>query len=735
MSKKIFEAKKNTFFSKIVNNVVKYAKELKFKTIITIALVVSITVPTTIISIINIISLTSTVNNITTEIFTSNLKSFMNTMDLYIEKYYGELLYENDMIVDKNGKNIKNQNDMIDEMQNELGIDVSIFARQGDSFVRVVTTIKKDGVRIIDTALNNKKAFDTIMKKEEYIGEAMISDKPYITIYTPLVDEYEDFVFGILFIGIEKENVYKITRASVTKSEILVLVVMILLIISILLASNRILNSIFRQINDLQLKLKEITKGDLTIKFNKDNINTKTEIGGLMFSVAEMTDTLKNMNQKIYTAAIILTKNLKDLFNSTNIVKDSANTQAVTVEETSGNFESLNKIIKLISDESKQANEYTDQAFDKAQKGMESMKLLEGEMQKIENSSHEITNIIAMINDIAEQTHLLSLNASIESARAGEAGKGFNIVAGEIRKLAEKSTTAASQIHKLISNNNKVIKEGVRHTIDTTENLKQISTANELIAELVKTITTEIEKLNLSSNEILSAIGNISNIAQSNLSVSEEVSQNMDDILLQTMELQRFVGQFDVRSDKTKEAQKQIEEILKVKLIDVERILKDFGDSFLPTGEVVSLGGYDVQELQIGKTKVTNNPELVDRIAERTGTSVTIFQTVEDGLIRVATTIKNFNNTRAVGTKIGTDSKVYKTVMGKETYFGRAFVVNTWYVAVYKPIIDETGYIFGVLYMGIPEEDEVSEKLKEKDEYSVDIVSGPDVYQNGNEQK
>ena len=734
MSKKIFEFKKKNFFHNIINSIIKLGTEMKFRTIITVVVIVSITVPTIIISIVSISNLISTVDSITSNIFTSNIQSCMNTMHVYIEKYYGELLYNNGIITDSNGKNIRNQNDIIDKIRDDLNVDITIFIRQNDDFIRIATTIKKDGVRVVDTMLDNSgKAYKSMMNQKEYIGNALILDKPYITAYKPLIDEDEEFVFGILFIGIEKEYIRKNTMASVTKSIILLLTIMSVLVLTILLISNRVLFNLFRQINDLQLKLKEIAKGDLTIKFDKNNSEKKNEIGKLIQSVAEMTDTLKNINQKIYTAAIILTKNLKDLFNSTSIVKDSANTQAVTVEETLGNFESLNKIIKIISNESKQANSYTEQAFDKAHKGMESMKHLEGEMQKIENSSHEITNIIAMINDIAEQTHLLSLNASIESARAGEAGKGFNIVAGEIRKLAEKSTTAASQIHQLITNNNKIIKEGVKHTVDTTENLKQISIANELITGLVKTITTEIEKLNLSSSEILTAINNISEIAQSNLNVTEDVSQNMNDILFQTIELQKFVGQFDVRTDKVKESQKQIEEILKVKLIDAEKEMKDIGESFLPTGEFVSLGGYNIQELQLGKIKVTGNSELADRISKKTGTSVTIFQSIEDGLIRVATTVRNFDNSRAIGTKIGADSKIYRTVMEKETYFGRAFVVNTWYVAVYKPIVDETGYIFGVLYMGIPEveEDDTTENLNGKSEYPVNLVSGPDDYNNG----
>ena len=302
-----------------------------------------------------------------------------------------------------------------------------------------------------------------------------------------------------------------------------------------------------------------------------------------------MVDTLKNLNQKIYVAVIILTKNLRSLYKSSNSVKDSANTQAVTVEETQSNFESMNKMVETISNESSKANIYTEQALNKAKLGMESMEKLEGEMTKIESSSQEITNIIEMINEIAEQTNLLSLNASIESARAGEAGKGFNIVAGEIRKLAEKSTTAANRIHELITNNNKIILEGVKYSKNTTNILKEISFSNELITGLVKTITDEVQKVKFSSQEILQAIGNISNIAQANLTDSENVSKTMNDFVKQTLELQKFVGQYDVRNEKIKENQKHIEDILKSKLIEAGKILQEYGDGIF----CILFGGSD----------------------------------------------------------------------------------------------------------------------------------------------
>ncbi|OHD23392.1 MAG: hypothetical protein A2Y34_18710 [Spirochaetes bacterium GWC1_27_15] len=565
----------------------------------------------------------------------------------------------------------------------------------------------KNGVMVIQElikAAQNRGGFvnfvwnkPEISKEVDKIGYAtgfdswewMVGTGLYIDDIQKTVDEFKKDVF--------------IQRLQIIATFFIIAIIFI--VIGWIVSAGIVTRLLIDPLKKLIEKSETIGKGDLTVKFEFDR---KDELGELIKSFSGMVDTLKNLNQKIYIAIIILTKNLRNLFKSANAVRDSANTQAVTVEETLGNFESMNSMVETISNESGKANSYTDQALRKAQQGMDSMQKLEGEMAKIESSSQEITNIIEMINEIAEQTNLLSLNASIESARAGEAGKGFNIVAGEIRKLAEKSTGAANRIHELITNNNKIIQEGVKYSKTTTNILKEISFSNELITGLVKTISDEVHKVKLSSKEILQAINHISFIAQANLSESEKVSGTMNDFVAQTLELQKFVGQFDVRSDKIKENQQHIEEILKSKLIEAGKILQEYGASFLPTGENVPIGNYKVSELQVGKTIVTGSTEIVDSISKRTNTSVTIFQVAEDCLIRVATTVRNFDNSRAIGTIIPSENNIYKTVMDRKEYFGRAFVVNRWYVAVYKPIIDETGFIFGVIYLGIPEEMEIS---------------------------
>jgi methyl-accepting chemotaxis protein len=548
------------------------------------------------------------------------------------------------------------------------------------------------------------------MKRKAVFSDVIENISKFRDTSTFMYDAFKDFMsIELTGYGIIKDNQTKLLNNMAVS----ILILIVLFAFAGLITSLLLSNSITRPIEQLVTRSKTISKGDLTVKF--EDLKRKDEIGNLVRSFASMVDTLKDIIQKIYIAIIILTRNLKTVFQSSNAVKDSANVQAVTVEETHSNFESMNKMVETISNESNKANLYSEQALNRAKIGMESIHKLETEMGKIESSSVEITNIIEMINDIAENTNLLSLNASIESARAGEAGKGFNIVAGEIRKLAEKSTNAANRIHELITNNNRIIQDGVTYAKNTTAELKEIATSNELIAGLVKTITSEIYKVKLSSQEILQAINHISNIAQANLTESEKVFAAMGNFVNQTLELQQFVGQFDIRSEEIKENQQHLEEILNSKLNEAQKVLNEFGQSPIPTGNIVKIGEYKVLEYQIGNTVLTGMSEIVDAISTRTHTSVTVFQPYENRLVSVASTVINFDNSRAIGSVVTSDNIAYKTVMDRKNYFGRTFVVNKWYMAVYMPII--VGDIIAVLYLGISED---TEYAVEKRDFTAD---------------
>ncbi|MCB1191636.1 MAG: methyl-accepting chemotaxis protein [Leptospiraceae bacterium] len=135
-----------------------------------------------------------------------------------------------------------------------------------------------------------------------------------------------------------------------------------------------------------------------------------------------------------------------------------------------------------------------------------------------------------------------------------------------------------------------------------------------------------------------------------------------------------------------------IEEANQISLKITNQITKDEKDVFLPS-------------LKIGGEQILYNYQLVDSIQNLVGGTATVFQVIPDGLLRVSTNVLTKDKKRAVGTYIPKDSPVYKVIMEGETYYGRAYVVNYWYLAAYKPIKTIDGKVIGALYVGVSEKD------------------------------
>lgn len=546
----------------------------------------------------------------------------------------------------------------------------------------VLEVLKDSKSEIVHT-----KSYDDITEKRGHSNFSII----------PIMKDSKVLMCQI--IELDSTDFVDITGKMYLINVISVLIAVLMGIFIVFFIQRRIINPLvlIRDTADVVVK-----RGDLTVKEIHSDI--KDEVGELSWSFFKMINVLKDLVKNVFDAILIITKNLRTLFLSSKAVETSAVEQNGTVEKIIRDFSGLDNLVGTIASESEKANEYVKTALDRVNAGMESMGQLKNEMNEIEKSSVQITDIISMINDIAEQTNLLSLNASIESARAGEAGKGFTIVASEIRKLAEKSGLAAAEIQKLITHNNEIIRVGVQHSTKTVEIFGDISTQNELISGLVKNISEEGQSVRESSSKILQSMNYISTMAKENMNQTEKVAESVNDVVSQILKLQKFAGKFDTRSEEQKNAVVNMEKILANKMEEIDKIFDNQGTSFILTEDHVMVNGNKVTEMRNGKMVITGNNKFIDNVAKTLGTEMTVFQFFDDKLMRVATTIKNFDGSRAVGTTIDRDDEIYKKIIAGEKYFGRSFVVNQWYVAIYSPIFDSMGTPLGAFYLGLQDD-------------------------------
>lgn len=170
-------------------------------------------------------------------------------------------------------------------------------------------------------------------------------------------------------------------------------------------------------------------------------------------------------------------------------------------------------------------------------------------MEKINNTSMEIQNIIGAIEDIAAQTNLLSLNASIEAARAGEAGKGFAVVADQIGKLAAESAQSAVNTRQLIAKSLEEVANGNQITEKTVSVLENIVENMVHFADAAKGASDASNMQADLMSQIKGGVEQISLVIQNNSAAAEETSATSEELAAQSESLKSIVAKFQLRQD------------------------------------------------------------------------------------------------------------------------------------------------------------------------------------------
>lgn len=285
------------------------------------------------------------------------------------------------------------------------------------------------------------------------------------------------------------------------------------------------------------------------------NIATKIEdqyVGEFVSLVTAMRKLNRQLNEtlrSISTSSDQVSIGSSQLAESAQSLAEGATEQAGAIEELTATIENVTNTAANSAKSAESAATMAKEAQDNATKSQADLAELTEAMQRISETSLEIQNIIGDIEDIASQTNLLSLNASIEAARAGDAGRGFGVVADQIGKLADDSARSAVNTRELIAKSIQEVKNGNAITKKTVAVLNDILESMKIFASAAEASNEDSKNMSRMLEEIEKAIEQISEVVQSNSASAEETSATSEELSAQSDTLKELVSKFQLREE------------------------------------------------------------------------------------------------------------------------------------------------------------------------------------------
>jgi len=269
----------------------------------------------------------------------------------------------------------------------------------------------------------------------------------------------------------------------------------------------------------------QISQGDLTIR--PQPLSDKDTLG---IALEQMVDRLRGVVADAMSAAENVSAGSQELSASSEQLSQGATEQASAAEQASASMEEMASNIKQNADNAAQTEKIARQSSKDAETSGEAVQRAVGAMRTIADK-------IGIVQEIARQTDLLALNAAVEAARAGEHGKGFAVVASEVRKLAERSQTAAAEISAVSSDTVKTAQEAGEMLTRLVPDIRKT-------AELVSEISAACREQDIGASQINEAIQQLDKVTQQNAGASEQMSATSEELAAQAEELQTSIAFF-----------------------------------------------------------------------------------------------------------------------------------------------------------------------------------------------
>ncbi len=301
-------------------------------------------------------------------------------------------------------------------------------------------------------------------------------------------------------------------------------------------------------VNDMDEVLGKMAEGNFDIHSSCE-AEYVGEFKGLLEATRKMNHQMNATLNEIKGSSDMVSAGATNLSEAAQALAEGATDQAASIQELQAMISEITSSLNKTASDANNAYEKATQCAQETENSHSEMEVMLDAMNKINQTSKDISNVIVEIEDIARQTNLLSLNAAIEAARAGEAGKGFAVVADQIRTLADQSAQSAVSTKQLIEESISKVEVGNQAAIKTSESLMNVVKLMQTIADNSKEISEMVTREAESVEQADQGIIRISEVVQSNSATAQETSATSQELSAQAVSMDDIVAKFILRQD------------------------------------------------------------------------------------------------------------------------------------------------------------------------------------------
>lgn len=492
--------------------------------------------------------------------------SAISVLDSLEEVNDGAFYISEDDELYKGDYNITQHTRLADELKAASQTDITIF--YGDT--RYMTSVVDEkGERVLRTQAG-EAVVNTVIKggRDYFATNVVVVGQDYYGYYVPLTDETTGQIVGMVFAGMPQADAQRQIQSIMVLIAGIVIAVAVVCAVLIYMLVNAMVQKIIAGVNALT----QLSEGKLNFHLNDDMLTGKDEIGDisravdkLKHNLTDIISSIKSDSGTLLSASEQLSEKTADTSNHMEQMEKAVGeialgagnqaeeTQDATenvimmgnmIEETVNELGTLSENAKTMKERGEATIEALRELQATNQRTSESIGIIYEQTNETNESAQKIKEATALITNIAEETNLLSLNASIEAARAGEQGRGFAVVAAQIQKLAEQSNESAKQIEKIIVS----LIEDSDKAVETMNEVKEImeqqsenvTNTNEQVTSLLQDVEESLEgiqhvadktnKINDARTSVIDTVQNLSAIAQQNAASSQETSASVTEI-------------------------------------------------------------------------------------------------------------------------------------------------------------------------------------------------------------